>query len=139
MANIVYNIARQLLTSGQLDLATADLWLLLTYGYVPDIDADNYAANSNSFEATGDGYTRVKLTNVTLTRDAINNRMVLTADDITWPLANFQADGAVLFINTNADTTSPQVTFLDFGTVQSSQNTPFVIQWSPAEGILNLR
>ena len=139
MANIVYNIARQLLTSGQLDLATADLWLLLTYGYVPDIDADNYAANSNSFEATGDGYTRVKLTNVTLTRDAINNRMVLTADDITWPLANFQADGAVLFINTNDDTTSPQVTFLDFGTVQSSQNTPFVIQWSPAEGILNLR
>lgn len=139
MANVVFNIARQLLTSGQLDLATADLWLLLTYGYVPSIDNDNYVSASNTFEATGDGYTRYQLTNVTLTRDAINNQMVLKADDIAWGLANFQADGAIIFVNTNNDTTSPQITFLDFGSVKRSQNTPFVIQWSPAEGILNLR
>lgn len=139
MANVVYNIARQQLTNGQLDLATADLWVMLTFGYVPSIDGDNYVSAANIFESTGDGYTRVQLTNVTLTRDVVNNRMVLTADDITWPMANFQADGAILFVNTNDDTTSALITFLDFGTVQRSQNTPFVIQWSPAEGILNLR
>ena len=139
MANVVYNIARQLLTEGQLDLATADLWVMLTYGYVPAIDAHEYVSAANLFETIGDGYTRVKLTNVSLSRDTVNNRMVLTADDITWSLANFQADGAILFVNTNDDTTSPLITFLDFGSVKRSQNTPFVIQWSPAEGILNLR
>lgn len=139
MANVVYNIARQQLTLGQIDLATADLWVMLTYGYVPDIEAHNYVSAAAGFEVIGEGYSRVKLENASLVRDTVNNRMVLTADDITWSLANFQADGAVLFINTNDDTTSPLITFLDFGSVKRSQNTPFIIQWSSAEGILNLR
>ena len=139
MANVVYNIARQQLVNSELDLATADLWIMLTVGYVPSIDTDNYISAASGFEVIGEGYTRVKLTNVSLVRDTVNNRMVLNADNITWGQANFQADGAILFVNTNDDTTSPLITFLDFGAVKRSQNTPFVIQWNSAEGILNLR
>jgi hypothetical protein len=139
MANIVYNIAREKISSGLLDLATADLWLMLTDGYVPSINTHEYVSSASSYETTGSGYTRVQLQNVSLTRDTVNNRMVLSADDITWSLANFQADGAIIFVDTGDDTTSYMITFLDFGTTASSQNTPFVIEWSDAEGIINLR
>ena len=139
MANIVYNIAREKLASGQLDLATADLWLLLTYGYVPEIENHKYVSDASSFEIAGSGYSRVKLQNVSLTKDLTNNRMVLRADDIVWSLANFIANGAIIFIDTGVDSTSSLITFLDFGTDKRSQNTNFKIVWSEAEGIINLR
>lgn len=139
MANVVFNIARQQLANAQLDLATADIWLMLTDGYVPNIEAHNYVSAASPFETTGSGYTRVKLGNVSLTRDTVNNRMVYTADDVTWSLANFSADGAILFVDAGDDNTSTLITFLDFGSTKQSQNTPFSILWSDEEGILNLR
>lgn len=139
MANVVYNIAKEKLSGGLLDLSTADLWLMLTFGYVPNVDGHSYVSAAAPYEVTGDAYSRVKLTNVTLTRDTVNNRMVLRADDITWNLANFQADGAVIFVDTGNDATSMLITFLDFDGSKRSQYTPFIIQWSAAEGILNIR
>jgi hypothetical protein len=139
MANIVYNIAREKLASGQLDLATADLWLLLTYGYVPEIENHKYVSDASSFEVSGSGYTRVKLQNVSLTKDTVNNRMVLLADDVPWALANFTANGAIIFIDTGDDSTASLITFLDFGSDKRSQNTVFKIVWNAAEGIINLR
>ena len=139
MGNVIYNIAKAQLSAGQLDLATANLWLMLSYGYVPNVSNDQYVSSVAPFEVTGDAYTRVQLTNVSLTLDVVNNRMVLTADNITWSQANFQADGAVIFVDTGDDTTSTLVTFLDFGQAMRSNFTPFNIQWSPDEGILNIR
>lgn len=139
MSNIVYNIAKEKLSEAELDLSTANLWLMLTFGYVPNVDGDSYVAVADSYEVTGDGYSRVKLANVTLTRDTVNNRMVLRADDITWNQANFQADGAVIFVDTGNDSTSMLITFLDFEESKRSQYTSFIIQWSAAEGILNIR
>lgn len=139
MANIVYNIAREKLATGLLDLATADLWIMLTDGYVPEIENHSYVSAASSYESTGDGYTRVKLQNVSLDKDTVNNRMVLRADDITWLLSNFQADGGIILVDTGDDNTSYMITFLDFSETKRSQNTSFVITWSTAEGILNLR
>lgn len=139
MANTVYNIARQLITLGQLDLSSANLWILLTLGYSPAIESHEYVDDISSSETTGDGYTRQKLQNVTLTKDTVNNRMVLTGDNMSWAYANFQASGAVLYVNSGLDSSSPLITFLDFGGIKQSQNTPFIISWSTAEGILNLR
>jgi hypothetical protein len=139
MSNIVYNIAKENLSEALLDLSTADLWLMLTFGYVPNADADSYVSAAVPYEVTGDGYTRVKLANVSLTRDTVNNRMVLRADDITWNQANFQADSAVIFVDTGNDAASMLITFLDFDGSKRSQYTPFIIQWSAAEGILNIR
>jgi len=139
MANVVYNIAKEKLSEGLLDLSTADLWLMLSFGYVPNAESHNYVSAVAPYEVTGDAYSRVKLTNVSLTRDTVNNRMVLRADDITWNLANFQADGAVIFVDTGNDATSMMITFLDFDGSKRSQHTPFIIQWSVAEGILNIR
>ena len=139
MGNIVYNIAREKLASGQLDLATVDLWLMLTYGYVPSVNGHTYVSDASSYEVTGNGYTRKQLENVTLTRDTVNNRMVLRADELAWSLANFTADGAILYVDTGSDSTSYLITFLDFGEDKQSQNTQFKVVWSDAEGIINLR
>jgi hypothetical protein len=139
MGNAVYNIAKEKISKAQLDLSTANLWLMLSYGYVPSVDGDSYVSSVAPFEVTGDAYTRVKLANVSLTRDTVNNRMVLKADNITWNQANFQADGAVIFVDTGDDATAMLVTFLDFGQSMRSNFTPFSIEWSSAEGILNIR
>lgn len=138
MANVVFNIARQQMSTGELNLSAADTWVMLTDGYVPNIETHNYVSAVNAYEVGGDGYTRYKLENTSLTRDTINNRMVYTADNLSWMFANFEADGAVLFVNTGNDNTSSLITFLDFGGTKRSQNTPFQLIWGE-EGILNLR
>jgi hypothetical protein len=139
MSNVVFNIAKEKLSEAQLDLATANLWLMLSYGYAPNVNGDSYVSAVAPFEVTGDAYTRVKLANVSLELDTVNNRMVLRADGITWNQANFQADGAVIFVDTGNDNTSMLITFLDFGGVMRSSFTPFSIEWGAAEGILNIR
>jgi hypothetical protein len=138
MANIIYNEAKQLISTALLDLSTADLYIMLTNGYTPLIENDEFVSDISSYETSGTGYYRQALTTVTLTRDTVNNRMTLTAANVTWASANFISSGAVIYVNNGSDPVNTLVTFLDFGTSKSSANTPFEIQWS-VEGILQLR
>lgn len=139
MGNIVYNIARQQLATGQLDLSIANLWIFLVDGYTPEIEAHKYVGDISNFETVGEGYYRQKLENVTLTKDTVNNRMVLRADSLLWTLANFSANGAVLYFDTGNDSTSYLITFIDFLEIKTSHNTQFKIEWNAAEGIINLQ
>jgi len=139
MANIVYNIAKQAISTAELDLSSEPLYLMLVSGYSPSIDNDHYVSAISSYETSGSGYSRQQLQDTLLFKDIVNNRMTLSADDVTWDLATFAADGAVIYVNSGSDASNMLVTYLDFGTVKSSNNTPFKITWSTAEGILNIR
>jgi hypothetical protein len=134
MANVIYNIAKQAVSTAMIDFSTADLRVMLTSGYTPSIENDNYVSAVESYETSGTGYYRQQLSNVTLTRDTINNREVLDADDVIWASANFSATGAIIFDND----TNILITYLGFSTTGTSQNTPYKIIWS-VEGILQLR
>jgi len=138
MANTAYNKAKQLLSSADLDLASSDLRVLLVDGYTVNAE-HNFVSAVSSYEVSGSGYVRKQLINKSVSRDSINHRIKLTADDVLWTLANFQADGGVIYEHTGNDNTAPLIAYLDFGVVKRSQNTDFKIEWSDAEGIINIR
>jgi len=138
MANVVSVKFKQIVGEGY-DIANATLKVMLLSGYTPT-SAMDYVSEFSAYEVDGVGYERKTLTNVELFRDNTNGVMTLSADDVTWSAANFNADGAVLFnYNSSGDAYSEFMIYFDFGGNQESQNTPFVIEWSDAEGILRYR
>jgi hypothetical protein len=133
MANIVFYSAIQSLSADEISLSADSLCLMLTDGYIPDVN-DVYVSAVAPYESAGTGYSRKSITKLYL-EDTVNNRMVLSAVDITWNLANFTADGAVLFVDNSDDSSNNLIAALDFGLDKTSRNTPFVIEWN-VEGVL---
>jgi hypothetical protein len=137
MSNKNYNISKYLQFTTGLGLLTNTIKILLVNGYTFS-QAHQYVSDIDH-ETTGTGYVRKTLAGKTVTIDTTNNRATFNAADVTWDLATFSADGAIIYIDNGSDATSTLITYLDFGIIKSSNNTPFVIEWSNAEGILNNR
>jgi hypothetical protein len=134
---VIYNFAKLSLAEEQINLSADTIGILLTNGYTAD-QTDQYVSDVTD-ETSGTNYYRQDLTGTGLYIDTTNDRATFSADSVTWDLATFAADGAVIYKNTGDDTTSVLIAYLDFGTIKSSDNTPFVIEWSEAEGILQIR
>jgi len=133
----IYNSFKELFAGG-LDLEDQTYGALLTIGYTPDISNEEMVSEISADEISGTNYSRQNLQNIELIRDDINNRIQLSADDITWESAIFSADAIVIYINAGNDTTSNLVACFKFGEVKSSDNTDFIIEWSDEQGILML-
>ncbi|AVX21581.1 hypothetical protein SAMN02745885_01670 [Carboxydocella sporoproducens DSM 16521] len=107
--------------------------MLCSSAYVPDQDNHVYLSSITN-EVTGTGYTAggQVLTAKTITYDAVNNKIILDAADITWPSATITARYAVLYVDTGNPATSPLLGYVDFGQDVSSTNGNFTIAWDAA-------
>jgi len=106
---------------------------LLTSSYTPNIDTHTFLSDVTSNEvAAGGGYTSggVTLTGVAYTYDSTNNRSVLAADDAVWASATFTTRYAVVYKSTGTASTSPLLSYVDFGANQSPSAETFTIAWA---------
>jgi hypothetical protein len=138
MANIIFTSIKESISKAEINLSAVDIGVALTYGYSPSINDDIYLSSIESYELSEESYERKQLENVSLTKDTVNNRMTLDADNLEWELANFTADGAVIYVDNGDDNLNNLIAYLDFGVDSTSQNTPFIIEWS-VEGILQIK
>jgi hypothetical protein len=134
-----YNGFKQLVAGG-LNIVGQPYGVMLTIGYTPNVVSDDVVNDIISYEVNnvGTNYYRKDLLNTLMTRDDINNRMVLSGDNLRWDLASFSADGAVIYINTGNDFTSKLVAYYGFNSIKTSRRTAFELIWNSIQGILYL-
>jgi hypothetical protein len=135
MANLVYNRGKQLLATAGVNLASADLRLLLTQAaYTANAD-HNFVSDVTS-EVSVSGYARQALANKTVTEDDTNDFAYLDADDVAFAgLASGQTvGGAVLYLYNAADSAAPVIAFYDLTDTATNGGT-ITVQWAtPANG-----
>jgi hypothetical protein len=134
-----YNGFKQLVAGG-LDIVNQPYGVMLVIGYTPDVVSHNVVSDIISYEVNnvGTNYYRKDLSNLVMSRDDVNNRMVMKGDDLRWELASFAADGAVIYINTGNDFTSKLVAHYGFDSIKTSRRTAFELIWNLIQGILYL-
>jgi hypothetical protein len=148
MASVIYNNARYLLATDSLNFINDDINIILTSGYLPDIDNDLYLSAVANYEISGTGYTSagIPLSNKELIVDNVNDRIILSADNLSWTSSYLSATGAVLYkeilgstsaTSANTDyTISPLISFVDFGNTYITSGNNFNINWSIYDGVL---
>lgn len=138
MADQVYNSFKASIMNDEVaDLSTDDIRVaLLDSGYTPDIDAHTTWGDVSTSEVTGTGYTSggEQLTGVSVSTDTTDDEGVFDASDVTWASSTIDAQYAVLYDSSSTD--NDLICVFDFGSVKSSSNGDFKIQWN-SEGILN--
>jgi hypothetical protein len=129
----IYNkFKKNVFSPSDIDMATDTIKVaLMTSGYVPDFDNDEFWSDISANESSGIGYTAGGeiLQNKTITEDTVNNRGVFDADDVLWPGSTITARGCVLYKSTGNPATSKLIGYIDFLTNRSSSGGTFTIQW----------
>ncbi len=133
----VYNSYKEAQQRGTIDLVNDTIKVILVNGYTVDPDNHQYYSDVQSSEVSGTGYTTggQALANKTITIDTVNDKAIFDADDVSWLNSTISADGCIIYKDTGDPLTSPLICYMPFGSVISSNNTEFKIQWS-ANGIL---
>jgi hypothetical protein len=112
----VYNKARLKLAQAAINLGTADVRaVLVTSGYVPNIDTDEFLSIIGANEVTANGAARVALANKALTLDTTNDRAKFDCDDFEFGPASgspIVARYAVVYVHTGSDATAPLVGYI---------------------------
>jgi hypothetical protein len=125
-------------------LSGANLWdwdtdtikcSLHTSTYTPDIDAHDFF-NDCTNEITGTGYTAggATLTASAPTYDTATDQVRLDAADTTWTTSTLTARIAIVYKSTGTASTSPLISFVNFGADVSTTAGTFQITWD-ATGI----
>ena len=139
MTSFLYNAGKIALLSGGVNLVNDAIKVaLFTSGYVPDKDSDeNFDDVTN--EVSGSGYTAggKTLTGASTEQDDDNDRAILRADNLSWPVATFTARAAVIYKDTGSAATSLLVAYVDFGDDQSVSGEDFTLEWHQ-DGVLYL-
>lgn len=141
MANAAYNGLKTALITGDINLATDTLKVILvSSAYVPNIDTHVFYSDVTNELITGGGYTQggQTLAGVAIVTDLSNDRAALDANDMTWAASTITAArGAIIYKDTGVPGTSKLVTYIDFIVDKSSSGGDFTIAWD-ATGILRL-
>lgn len=141
MANACYNIACKKAVDAGLNLATADVRVLLlksTYTYDPDHQfVADLTPGSNEISVAG--YSRQALANQTTTQDNTNNRAEGDADDAVFTaLTTGQTiAAAVYYVQVTNDADSWLIGYVDTGGFPIPTNGGNVTIQHNAEGYLN--
>jgi hypothetical protein len=127
MANFVYKKAKEAMLSGDIDLVSNNLkLLLLNSSYVPNQNTDNFVSNINS--------SYIKARSPIFSRVTINSG-VLDADDVV--VSNYPGDAfnaVAIYQDSGSDQTSILIAYIDtseglpFSGVNT--NTNITIAWS---------
>ncbi|MDP2319559.1 MAG: hypothetical protein Q8O42_09515 [Acidobacteriota bacterium] len=146
MPNLVYNVGKEKIANGAIDLDTSTIKVMLVQStYTVDADHgaidDGTAADPASHEISVSGYSRQTLATRTVTKDNTNDRAYLDADDATFAAlaAGQTIGGAIIFIDSGADNTSYPIAFFDL-TDTPTNGGNIVVQWAAGAsgGILTL-
>jgi hypothetical protein len=145
MASAWYNVGKDAVMDGTIDLLTTTLKLMLVSNSETfTINDANLAAISNN-EVTGTGYSggfggtgRKTLGSKQVNLDTSNNRAEFDSTvDVTWSSVTIgTVRAAILCYEITSDTDSLPIAFLDLGDVVTNGGD-LTIQWN-AEGILQL-
>lgn len=103
---------------------------LTTSSYSPAQDTDDFF-NDVTNEITGTGYTAggASLGTLTATYDTTSNEIRLDAADTQWTSSSFTARNAVIYKSTGTASTSPLVSYIDFGGDETVSSGTFTIQY----------
>lgn len=103
---------------------------LTTSSYSPAQDTDDFFDDVTN-EITGTGYTAggASLGTLTATYDTTSNEIRLDAADTQWTSSSFTARNAVIYKSTGTASTSPLVSYIDFGGDETVSSGTFTIQY----------
>jgi hypothetical protein len=101
-----------------------------TSSYAPAQDTDDFF-NDVTNEITGTGYTAggAALGTLTATYDTASNEIRLDAADTQWTSSSFTARIAVVYKSTGTASTSPLVSYIDYGGDETVSSGTFTIQY----------
>jgi len=138
MANVVYNQFKTNLMSGNINIGTANIMVMLVSGsYVPNIDTH---ANTGSItaEVSSPNYSRggKKIPNTSVLLDTVDDEGVLSGSPVVFSGLTCSPGWAVVYVSGASVATNYLVLAYDLGT-QTITNADFTINWN-SEGIWNL-
>lgn len=121
MASSVFNSFMFDLNKGNIDPESDTFWVMLTDGYVPDIDGDTKRSDITN-EVVGTGYTADgKVITCTVAVDNSTNRVTLTFGSVSWTSSTIDADGAVIYKRRGGAASADElVAFIDAAAITSS-------------------
>lgn len=147
MANFVYNIAKQGLMNGTIDLDADDIRILLleaaTDENPDDADVQAVLARAGTTELSSTGYARQALTTEAVNLDNANDRAEFDADNVTFTsvsqVSSEQVVAYIIYKFVTNDAGSTPILFVDTATglPLTPNGSNITITWD-AEGILQL-
>lgn len=141
MANFMYNEAKRALLQGELDLSSDDIRAALVMSNTScDTEDDvNFVSGFATLDECDDTtYTRLSLSNESVSENAANNRAELDADNITFANtgdASRDVAGVLIYKHVTNDADSVPIVFIE--EVVSLDGNNVVIEWN-ADGIVQL-
>lgn len=111
---------------------------LTTSAYTPNIDTHKYYSDITN-EVVGTNYTSggVAIPGLWLDYDVDTNQTIFMAATTIFSNVTLTARRAVVYQPTETASTSPLLSWVDFGTDQSPYGNSLIIPW-PAEGLLRI-
>lgn len=131
MSSFIYNHGKVALLDGSVDLDDDAVKVaLVTASYTPD-KANHRLFEDVTNEVIGTGYTAggKPLANVQLIQDDAYDRVIVDADDTTWPVASFTTRAAIIYKDTGEASSSPLIAYLDFENDRSASGEDFTLEW----------
>lgn len=125
----MYGLAQKSFALGEIDwVGGTVMCLLLDSTHTPSQDTHQYADDVSADEVTGGVYARVTVTGMSATYDTATNTLKLDCDDIVFEDYDVDADYAVIFVDTGADSVSPLICYIDFGGTVEGTGVDFTIE-----------
>lgn len=143
MANVVYNVAKQQLMNGTLDLDTNDIRVLLLTANgdinIDDDTVDAVLARASTTEAAATGYARQAIGSEAVTVDDTNDRAVFDGADIVFSgvATGETIVGLIVYKHVTNDTDSIPIAHLDVTPNLPTNGSDITVKWD-ASGILTL-
>jgi len=137
MANQVYNHFKMHVLSGDIDLSTATMYMMLCSGSYT-FSHNHEVTGDITNEITSSNYDRggKLIPNTAILIDSVDNEAVLSGDNMTYSGLTSTLEYGVIWVSGASASTRYLVGQIDFGS-QSLTNSDFVVSWN-SEGIYNL-
>jgi hypothetical protein len=135
----VYGLALWGFINGDIAWATSTIkGMLATSSYVPNQDTHRFKSDITN-EVVGTGYTAGGQTvaGKTTTYVSATNAGVMDCNDLSWATSTITARYLIFYKDTGTASTSPLISYVDFGEDRSSGGTTFLYS-VPSTGIVQL-
>ena len=135
----LYGLVHSSLANGLINYPTATVRVMLvTSAYTPNQDTHQYVSSVTG-EASGTGYTAggQALAGKAISYTTATNVTMLDANDPSWTTITVTFRYVVFYVNTGTSSTSPLISWMDFGSDQSGSAVTLTITL-PTTGIAQL-
>ena len=146
MANTIFNSWKTIqlggtlsaaYTGGVINFLTMDIKVMLTTGWTPNGDSDEYYSDISAYEVSSANYTAggASLASKTVTKDNTGDRGLFDAATVTWSSVSLTADHACIYYNASTGE-KPLIAAYYFGSAQTASNGNFTLTWSTSPDAL---